>query len=75
MRCNRTSATACQYFDFYRVVWQLSIVNLDMQTRGGHHEIRHKTPRFEKSGLFFFGNTELSLELWMMISGISGFDD
>ena len=23
---------------------------------------------------FFFGNTELSLELWMVISGISGFD-
>ena len=24
---------------------------------------------------FFFGNTELSLELWTTISGISGFDD
>ena len=24
---------------------------------------------------FFFGNTELSLELWNVISGISGFDD
>ncbi len=24
---------------------------------------------------FFFGNTELSLELWTAISGISGFDD
>ena len=24
---------------------------------------------------FVFGNTELSLELWTMISGISGFDD
>jgi hypothetical protein len=24
---------------------------------------------------FFFGNTELSLELWAVISGISGFDD
>ena len=24
---------------------------------------------------FFFGNTELSLELWTGISGISGFDD
>jgi len=24
---------------------------------------------------FFFGNTELSLELWATISGISGFDD
>jgi len=24
---------------------------------------------------FFFGNVELSLELWMVISGISGFDD
>ena len=24
---------------------------------------------------FFFGNTELSLELWDVISGISGFDD
>ncbi len=24
---------------------------------------------------FFFGNTELSLELWPVISGISGFDD
>ena len=23
----------------------------------------------------FFGNTELSLELWTVISGISGFDD
>ena len=24
---------------------------------------------------FFFGNVELSLELWMVIHGISGFDD
>ena len=24
---------------------------------------------------FFFGNTGLSLELWTVISGISGFDD
>ena len=24
---------------------------------------------------FFFGNTELSQELWTVISGISGFDD
>jgi len=24
---------------------------------------------------FFFGNTELSLELWAAIAGISGFDD
>jgi hypothetical protein len=24
---------------------------------------------------YFFGNTELSLELWTVISGISGFDD
>ena len=24
---------------------------------------------------FLFGNTELSLELWIVISGISGFDD
>jgi hypothetical protein len=24
---------------------------------------------------FFFGNTEISLELWTTISGISGFDD
>ena len=24
---------------------------------------------------FFLGNTELSLELWTVISGISGFDD
>ena len=24
---------------------------------------------------FFFGNTELSLELWTVFSGISGFDD
>jgi len=24
---------------------------------------------------FFFGNNELSLELWMIITGISGFDD
>ena len=24
---------------------------------------------------FFFGNTELSLELWNAIAGISGFDD
>ncbi len=24
---------------------------------------------------FFFGNTELSLELWTIISGISGLDD
>ena len=24
---------------------------------------------------FFFGNTELSLELWTTIAGISGFDD
>ena len=24
---------------------------------------------------FFFGNTELSLQLWTIIAGISGFDD
>ena len=24
---------------------------------------------------FFFGNTELSLKLWSVIAGISGFDD
>ena len=24
---------------------------------------------------FFFGNSELSLELWTVISGVSGFDD
>ena len=24
---------------------------------------------------FFFGNTELSMELWNIIIGISGFDD
>jgi len=24
---------------------------------------------------FLFGNTELSLELWTVIAGISGFDD
>jgi len=24
---------------------------------------------------FFFGNVELSLELWAVIAGISGFDD
>ena len=24
---------------------------------------------------FFFGNTELSLELWTVIAGVSGFDD
>ena len=24
---------------------------------------------------FFFGNTELSLELWTVIEGMSGFDD
>ena len=24
---------------------------------------------------YFFGNTELSLELWNIIAGISGFDD
>ena len=24
---------------------------------------------------FFFGNTQLSLELWNVIAGISGFDD
>jgi hypothetical protein len=24
---------------------------------------------------FFFGNTELSLELWIVIAGISEFDD
>jgi hypothetical protein len=25
--------------------------------------------------VFFFGNTELSLELWTVIAGVSGFDD
>jgi hypothetical protein len=24
---------------------------------------------------FFFGNVELSLELWTVIAGVSGFDD
>ena len=27
------------------------------------------------AGGFFFGNVELSLEFWTVISGISGFDD
>ena len=30
---------------------------------------------FEWAVGFFFGNTELSLELWTVIAGISGFDD
>ena len=29
----------------------------------------------ERAVGFFFGNTELSLELWTVIAGISGFDD
>jgi len=29
----------------------------------------------EWAGGFFFGNVELSLELWTVIAGISGFDD
>ena len=29
----------------------------------------------EWAGRFFFGNTELSLELWTVIARISGFDD
>ena len=29
----------------------------------------------ERAVGFFFGNVELSLELWTVISGISGFDD
>ena len=29
----------------------------------------------EWAGGFFFGNTGLSLELWTVIAGISGFDD
>ena len=29
----------------------------------------------EWAGGFFFDNTELSPELWTIISGISGFDD
>jgi len=31
--------------------------------------------RLEWAVGFFFGNTELSLELWNVIAGISGFDD
>jgi len=34
----------------------------------------HKTTAVRAVG-FFFGNTELSLELWNVIAGISGFDD
>ena len=30
---------------------------------------------FPRAVGFFFGNTELSLELWNVIAGISGFDD
>ena len=29
----------------------------------------------ERAVGFFFGNVELSLELWTVVSGISGFDD
>ena len=29
----------------------------------------------ERAVGFFFGNTELSLELWAVIAGIPGFDD
>jgi len=31
--------------------------------------------RLEWAVGFFFGNTELSLELWAVIAGISGLDD
>ena len=30
---------------------------------------------FEWAVGFFFGNVDLSLELWTVIAGISGFDD
>ena len=30
---------------------------------------------FSRAIGFFFGNTELSMELWTTIAGISGFDD
>ena len=33
------------------------------------------TPVLPMIRLFFFGNVELSLELWTVIAGISGFDD
>ena len=44
---------------------------------------RHEITRFQPIGKpstvmvggFFFGNTELSMELWTVIAGISGFDD
>jgi len=31
--------------------------------------------RMQRAVGFFFGNVELSMELWTVISGISGFDD
>jgi len=37
--------------------------------------VRHRCMPLEWAVGFFFGNTELSLELWNIISGISGFDD
>ena len=38
-----------------------------------HREQPHPRDRMEVG--YFLGNTELSLELWNVIAGISGFDD
>jgi len=35
----------------------------------------HPDKSFPRAVGFFFGNVELSMELWNIISGISGFDD
>ena len=46
-------------------------------TEGGGQPIARETPNkpFPRAVGFFFGNTELSLEFWNVIAGISGFDD
>ena len=45
----------------------------ELVTVGGYH--RGLWQSYPSAIGFFFGNTELSLELWPAIAGISGFDD
>ena len=42
-------------------------------TAAGLAASQYKPPEWDVG--FFFGNTELSLELWTVITGISEFDD
>ena len=58
----------------FSAIWEKGLVIQGLPLSPHTIATIHKTTAVWAVG-FFFGNTELSLELWTIIAGISGFDD